>query len=401
MLTSYGDYAIFLLRARKKKLLPVMVSRNVIDVKQVTWRCIMHYIVDKKNFNQCSLNLCYLIHNNNVERVLAQFKKAKIYTQGGYCFEEVVAFCNNLRNLHEIMSRWLITDRDSSWPLKKNDCQTDLLQGNLKIQSKCCISEKNAVRALTKIDKNGLLKYEGVFFVVPRDQKKGIKKIITSHINKLQNLEGSYEASFWDQENSILPGFGPFLPADKTIYPLMAYKNVLDGLNNPFYTPTYRETISVVQGGVCSKYLKLESLKAELGCLTTLSVNNFFSDCSFDIAYLLNEKFLLQTSNSSSFKNRFVKTIISSITVAGIEHACGMNGIAVSKSLNSALTAAVRAALHISEASICLVKKNQEEKEIFTKLNSDLFEETERLLVKLSVSYLQTKKIKALISSHP
>lgn len=360
----------------------------------------MNCIVDKKNFNQDSLNFCYLIHNNNVERVLAQFKNAKFYTQGGYCFEEVVAFCNNLRNLHEIMSRWLITDRDSSWPLKKNDCQTDLLQDNLKIQSKCCISEKNAVRALTKIDKNGLLKYDGLFFVVPRDQKKGIKKIITSHINKLQNVEGSYEA-FWDQENSILPGYGPFMPEDKTIYSLMAYKNALDGLKNSFYTPTYAETMSVVQGGVCSKYLKLKSFKAELGCLTTLSVNNIFSDCTFDIAYLLNEKFLLQTSNSSSFRNRFVKTIISSITVAGIEHVCGMNGIAVSKSLNSALTATVRAALHISEASISLVKKNQEEKKIFKKLNSDLFEETERLLVKLSVSYLQTKKIKALISSHP
>ena len=341
--------------------------------------------------NFCSLQLGQELQKNNLTTVLLRFKNANLETRVGYAFEEIVALCNNLRFIVTQSSERMITDRDPRFLGKVNDPLTDINilsnDSQKSVQAKSCKNAKNTERALLKPIESGSAKYSGQIFAIPSDQTMQVTKSLLEMTKKsCQNQE----ISIWDSENPNLPGYIGFSEHNSKIWNILRYQNALDGLSKAekIFTPTYDETVSVVQKGYSASFLKKEIRAANHYCICDLSIKNFSTECGLDIYYLSKSKNL----GAKEILIRYGKSALSSLITGGLVHQMGVRGIPVSNYRNSALGSAVRAALHCTEAAVWLASKPGDGKKTIIELYSNMVEESQRFLVKFSVNYYTSKR---------
>lgn len=343
--------------------------------------------------NFCSLQLGQELQKNNLTTVLLRFKNSNLETRVGYAFEEIVALCNNLRFIVTQSSERMITDRAPGFLGKVNDPFTDINilsnDSQKSVQAKSCKNSKNTERALIKPIESGSAKYSGQIFAIPSDQTMQVTKALLEMTEKANSCQNQ-EISIWDSENPNLPGYIGFSEHNSKIWNILRYQNALDGLSKAekIFTPTYAETLSVVQKGYSASFLKKEIRAANHYCICDLSIKNFSTECGLDIYYLSKSKYL----GAKEILIRYGKSALSSLITGGLVHQMGLKGIPVSNYLNSALGSAVRAALHCTEAAVCLTSKPGGKKKTVNIFFSNMVEESQRLLVKFAVNYYTSKR---------
>ncbi len=348
-----------------------------------------------KIVNKKSLELGNEMRNNSIEKDRERFKNTQLPTQVGYIFESTVAKINNLQCIAIGSPERYITDRMTKWKGKINDQVTDIQivnNGSEKsLQLKCCKNPYYTVREITKSNEFGFSKYGNQILCVPSDQFDFCKQILYRRINYNLNIKNNSEISIFDTENPELPGYTEF--SSKTnpgIWNLLRYQNALDGLkkSEDILTPSYLETLAVVQQGSDARFLKREIKKTNNACIRNLALKEFSKESCLDSCFLLRSENLVPRE----ILIRYGKSAISSLITVVIENELGKNEIQVSNYLNSALGSAVRAALHCTEAAVCLASKPGEGKKTVKGLYSNMVEESQRLLVKFAVNYYTSKR---------
>lgn len=344
-----------------------------------------------KIVNKKSLELGNEMRNNSIEKDRERFKNTQLPTQYGYIFESTVAKKNNLRCIAIGSPERYITDRMTKWKGKINDQVTDIQivnNGSEKsLQLKCCKNPYNTVRNITKSNEIGSSKYSDQILCVPSDQLEPCKEIL---YRRIENIKNNSEISIFDTDNPELPGYTEF--SSKTnpgIWNLLRYQNALDGLkkSEDILTPSYSETLTVVQQGSDSRFLKREIKKTNNACIRNLVLKEFSKESCLDSCFLLRSENLVPRE----ILIRYGKSALSSLITGGLVHQMGLKGIPVSNYLNSAFGSVVRAALHCTEAAVCSASKPGEGKKTVERLYSNMVEESQRLLVKFAVNYYTSK----------
>jgi len=348
-----------------------------------------------KIVNKKSLELGNEMRNNSIEKDRERFKNTQLPTQVGYIFESTVAKINNLRCIAIGSPERYITDRMTKWKGKINDQVTDIQivnNGSEKsLQLKCCKNPYNTVRNITKSNEIGSSKYSDQILCVPSDQLEPCKEILYRRINNNLNIKNNSEISIFDTDNPELPGYTEF--SSKTnpgIWNLLRYQNALDGLkkSEDILTPSYSETLAVVQQGSDARFLKREIKKTNNACIRNLALKEFSKESCLDSCFLLRSENLVP----KEILIRYGKSAISSLITVVIENELGKNEIQVSNYFDSALGSLVRSALHCSEASIRSALKPGDKEKNVKKLHADMQEEVKRLSVKIIFNYFSSKR---------